>query len=77
MTYQNTTKPQYNRPSLSRRVWEFIGAGAFMLAFSYFFLWLILNWLMGCGEAFYQADGSYILGECAPFAPWEFFGGAW
>lgn len=66
-----------NRPSLSRRVWEFIGAGAFMLAFSYFMVWVLLNWFMGCGEAFYQADGSYIMGECAPFLPWDFFGGNW
>ena len=77
MTYQNTTKPQYNRPSLSARVLQFIGAGAFMLFFAYCFMWVLLNWLMGCGEAFYQADGSYIMGECAPFWPWEFFGGAW
>mgnify|MGYP006096446541 FL=1 len=65
------------RPSLSRRVLELIGGGAFMLAFSYFMVWVLLNWLMGCGEAFYQADGSYLMGDCAPFLPWEFFGGAW
>ena len=75
MTYQNN---EYTpRPSLSRRVLELIGGGAFMLAFSYFMVWVLLNWLMGCGEAFYQADGSYLMGECAPFLPWEFFGGAW
>ena len=65
------------RPSLSRRALELIGGGAFMLAFSYFMVWVLLNWLMGCGEAFYQADGSYLMGDCAPFLPWEFFGGAW
>jgi hypothetical protein len=66
-----------NRPSLSRRVLAFLGKSAFMLFFSYMFFYILLNWLMGCGEAFYQADGSYILGECAPFLPWEFFGGNW
>ena len=75
MTYQNNEYT--NRPSLSRRVLELIGGGAFMLAFSYFMVWILLNWFMGCGEAFYQADGSYIMGDCAPFLPWEFFGGAW
>ena len=75
MTYQNNEYT--NRPSLSRRVLELIGGGAFMLAFSYFMVWVLLNWLMGCGEAFYQADGSYLMGDCAPFLPWEFFGGAW
>lgn len=75
MTYQNNN---FNsRPSLSRRVLELIGGGAFMLAFSYFMVWVLLNWLMGCGEAFYQADGSYLMGDCAPLLPWEFFGGAW
>ena len=75
MTIQTTNN--FNRPSLTRRVWEFIGAGAFMLGFAYFFVWVILNWIMGCGEVFYLADGSYIPGECAPFAPWEFFVGNW
>ena len=77
MTFQNTTKSQFNRPSLPARVLQFIGAGAFMLFFSYCFMWVLLNWLMGCGEAFYQADGSYLMGDCAPFLPWDFFGGAW
>jgi hypothetical protein len=77
MTYQNTTKTQFNRPSISRRVLEIIGGGAFMLFFSYCFMWVLLNFLMGCGEAFYQADGSYIMGDCAPFLPWEFFTPNW
>lgn len=77
MTYHNTTKSQFNRPSLSRRVLELTGAGAFMLAFSYFMVWVLLNWFMGCGEVFYLADGSYIPGDCAPFLPWEFFSPNW
>lgn len=66
-----------NRPSLSRRVLELTGAGALMLFFSYCFMWVLLNWLMGCGEVFYLADGSYIPGDCAPFLPWEFFSPNW
>ena len=65
------------RPSLSRRVLDLLGASALMVFVAYFMVWILLNWLMGCGEAFYQADGSYLMGECAPFLPWEFFGGAW
>jgi hypothetical protein len=72
-----TIENKLNRPSLTRRALELIGAGAFMLGFAYFFVWIIINWIMGCGEVFYLADGSYIPGECAPFAPWEFFGGNW
>ena len=71
------TKKHYNRPSLSRRVLEFLGTGALLVFLAYFFLFILINWLMGCGEVFYQADGSYIPGECAPFLPWEFFGGNW
>ena len=66
-----------NRRNLSRRVLEFIGGGLAMLGFSYFMLYVLINFLMGCGEAFYQADGSYLMGECAPFLPWEFFGPNW
>ena len=65
------------RPSLSRRVLDLLGASALMVFVAYFMVWILLNWFMGCGEAFYQADGSYLMGECAPFLPWEFFGGAW
>ena len=76
MTYQNNEYTN-RRPSLSRRVLDLIGAGAVTLFFAHCFIWVLLNWLMGCGEAFYQADGSYLMGDCAPFLPWNFFGGAW
>ena len=66
-----------NRPSLSRRVLELIGAGAFMLFFAYLIMWVLINWVMGCGEVFYTADGSYVPGECSPFWPWDLFGGNW
>jgi len=75
MTTQTTN--HYNRPSLSRRVLAFLGKTAFMLFFSYMFFYILLNWMMGCGEVFYTADGSYIPGECSPFWPWDLFGGAW
>ena len=39
--------------------------------FGLIFAWLVINWLMGCGEAFPTADGSYIMGECLPLAPWR------
>lgn len=40
------------------------------VVFALLFAWLIINWLMGCGEAFPTADGSYIYGECW-LHPWE------
>ena len=76
MTYQNT-KSHFNRPSLSARVLAFLGKAGFMLFFSYMLFYILLNWMMGCGEVFYTADGSYIPGECSPFWPWDLFGGNW
>ena len=76
MTYQNNEYTN-RRPSLSRRVLDLTGAGAVTLFFAYCFAWVLLNWLMGCGEAFYQADCSYLMGDCAPFLPWNFFGPNW
>jgi hypothetical protein len=66
-----------SRPSIPRRVLELTAGAVGTLFFAYFMVWLLLNWFMGCGEAFYQADGSYIMGDCAPFLPWEFFGPNW
>ena len=40
-------------------------------ALGFFFAWLILNWLMGCGESFPQADGSRVMGECLSILPWR------
>jgi hypothetical protein len=66
-----------NRPSIPRRVLDLLGAGVGMVFVAYFMVWILLNWFMGCGEAFYQADGSYLMGDCAPFLPWNFFGPNW
>jgi hypothetical protein len=56
---------------------DLIGGGVFMLGLAYLMMWVLINWAMGCGEVFYNANGSYTPGYCAPFWPWEFFGGKW
>lgn len=34
-----------------------------------FFAWVLANWITGCGEVFYTADGT-VMGECV-FMPWR------
>jgi hypothetical protein len=29
-----------------------------------FIVFILLNWVSGCGEVFYRMDGSYVRGEC-------------
>jgi hypothetical protein len=35
-----------------------------LLLVSVFLVWVLVNWLMGCGESFPTANGTYIAGEC-------------
>jgi len=80
MTIQdfNKIKPApINQKGITQKIAEVMGGGLALLGFSYFMLYVLINFLMGCGEAFYQADGSYLMGQCAPFLPWEFFGPNW
>ena len=59
------------RRKLSTKVIEIVGEIAFAAVFGLLFAWVCINWIMGCGEAFPTADGSYIMGECLPLAPWR------
>ena len=34
------------------------------LGFSFGFVVLVLNWVSGCGQAFYYPDGTWRTGEC-------------
>ena len=44
----------------------FIGRAVGLLAMSWLFAWVLLNWVTGCGETFPTADGGRIAGECVP-----------
>lgn len=35
-----------------------------LCAFSFLMAYTLINWALGCGESFPQADGSRIQGEC-------------
>ena len=75
--FNKITPAPINQKGIIQKLAEITGGGLALLGFSYFMLYVLINFLMGCGEAFYQADGSYLMGECAPFLPWEFFGPNW
>jgi hypothetical protein len=52
------------RNELIRHITNVIGGLIGTLIIAVFFSFILINWLSGCGEAFPQADGSYIQGEC-------------
>ena len=35
-----------------------------LVCFSFLMAYTLLNWALGCGESFPQADGTRIQGEC-------------
>lgn len=51
---------------------EFIGGALFCALFSLMFVWMLVNFITGCGETFPTATGAYIAGEC--IGPLELFG---
>ena len=46
---------------------KWAGVGAVLVNASAFFGWVVINWLMGCGETTYTATGAYP-GECVGFS---------
>ena len=53
------------------RVLEHVAGFITMTLFALFFAWIVINWLMGCGESFPQADGTRVMGECLSILPWR------
>jgi hypothetical protein len=50
---------------------EIIVSFLVLVCFSFFMAFALLNWALGCGESFPQADGSRVEGECV--GPIEIF----
>lgn len=63
-------RQQQQRRRTSTWVENTLGAVC-MGAFGFFFAWILINWLMGCGESFPQADGTRVMGECLSILPWR------
>lgn len=47
-----------------RRAINFFSGASVLILFNAFIAYVLLNWALGCGESFPQADGSRIQGEC-------------
>lgn len=45
-------------------LWTIAGKVLATVAIGFFIAWVLVNWMMGCGETWVQADGTYIAGEC-------------
>lgn len=63
-------RQQAARSALVSRIVEIVAQTVAVCFISFLFAWIIINWISGCGEAFPQADGSYIQGECI-MHPWR------
>ena len=54
------------------RATEFLFGSLACLAFALLIVWVLVNWLTGCGETFPTASGALIAGDC--IGPLELFG---
>jgi len=43
---------------------DIAAAGLVLICFSFLMAYTLLNWALGCGESFPQADGTRVQGEC-------------
>ena len=47
-----------------KRYLEIAVAALVLVCFSFLMAYTLINWALGCGESFPQADGTRIQGEC-------------
>jgi len=47
-----------------KRYFEIAAAGLVLVCFSFLMAYTLINWALGCGESFPQADGTRVQGEC-------------
>jgi len=43
---------------------DIAAAGLVLICFSFLMAYTFINWALGCGESFPQANGTRIQGEC-------------
>ncbi len=60
----------------TRAILSAIGYVAFTVLFGLFMGVIVVEWLVGCGEKIYYADGTWVTGECV-FVPYETTTGEW
>jgi len=47
-----------------KRYLEIAVAALVLVCFSFLMAYTLINWALGCGESFPQADGTRVQGEC-------------
>ena len=50
---------------------DIAAAALVLICFSFLMAYTLINWALGCGESFPQADGTRVQGECV--SPVELF----
>jgi len=43
---------------------DIAAAALVLICFSFLMAYTLINWALGCGESFPQADGTRVQGEC-------------
>ena len=68
MSYYNERRSRrlntHARNELLRLVIHYVGVLTGLCIVALFILFILVNWISGCGERFPTADGGYIQGEC-------------
>lgn len=65
-----TRHRRYDDNATRVRIVEIIASLAGMTIFAFFFAWVLINWVSGCGETFVTYTGERIHGECI-LMPWR------
>ena len=52
------------RATIYQLVWVTLGKALVVALAGVLIAWVLINWMMGCGETFTTIDGAIIHGEC-------------
>jgi hypothetical protein len=66
--HSNTRRAREERAHQRKKLRDAVGGAVMAIFFALLFTYALINWLSGCGEAFHQADGSIVMGECISIA---------
>lgn len=67
MTYNidvHQSRRAARRAALARKMGGYLAQALFVALAGLTVALVLINWIMGCGEVFYLADGSTVMGEC-------------
>ena len=64
ITIHQRKRRAQRRAEIIAALWTIAGKVLATIATAFLIAWVLINWMMGCGETWVQADGTYIAGEC-------------